>query len=83
MFSLLVGHTPRTLLACGSLTFALLAGYDRHFLVGFSIKCSRCVKNRHYCVPLEQPKLYMMYDYTMIAGDEHYNCLLDGRATPT
>jgi len=53
MFSLLVGYTPRTLLACGSLTFALLAGYDGHFLVGFSIKYSRYVKNRHHYVSLE------------------------------
>ena len=83
MFSLLVGYTPRVLLACGSLTFALLAGCDGHFLVRFSVKCSRYVKNRHHCMPLEQPELLMMYDYTMIAGDEHYNCLLDGRATPT
>ena len=65
------------------LTFALLAGCYRHFLVRFFVKCGRYVKNRHGCVPIEQPKLRIMYDYAMLVGDEHYRCLLDGRATPT
>ena len=61
----------------------LLAGCDGHFLVGFAVKCRRCVKSRHYCVPLEQPDLLMMYDFVMNAADERSHSSSSARATPT